>query len=1153
MANLLNRDLFVRDPATTRLMNNGQARIVDGMTEREMQTLREELANFVCEGQYADGMRRILESYLAHIGGTSQPAAWVSGFYGSGKSHLLKMLCHLWANTEFPEHGDTARTLVPELPNDIQEALRELDTQGRRFGGLHAASGTLPAGGSDSVRLTVLGIMLRSMGLPATYAQARFCLYLKNNGFFDHVKTVVEKAGKDFYRELNDLYVSPVLHDALVAADPGFGDRKSTRETLKQEFKQPGDIDTSEFIRLVREVLTSNRELPCIMLVLDEVQLYISDDSDRATRVVEVAEALSKQLDCRLLLVGAGQNALGAQTAQFGKLRDRFTIPVELSDADVETVTRRVLLAKKPEHITAIRQELTSHDGEVKRQLQGTQIASRSEDEAFIVDDYPILPVRRRFWEECFRAVDPAGTSGMLRTQLRIIHDALRELAQSPLRTVVPADYIFEQLQPGLLQQGVLLKELDETIRRLDDGTSDGHLAKRLCGLVFLIRKLPREAGADKGIRATPDMLADLMVSDLNHDGVLLRKEIPRVLDDLEEKGILLKDHDEYNLQTKEYSEWDKEFRNRVTHYTGQNHEIDQKRDALIRDAAHTAVKGIKLQHGESKVPRKLAIHFGEDQPAVAGHDIPVWVQDGWNTGSKAVVDAARAAGTDSPIVFVYIEKASADDLKKQIIRAEAARGTIDFKGVPSTAAGEEARNAMQSRQTESERIRDDLIRTIVDAAKVFKGGGTEQFELAFGDKVRSAAEAALDRLFPDFKAADHKNWPVVIGRAKSGSDSPLEGVEWTGPTEQHPVCRELMRAIGSEMEGRAIRQKFEDSPYGWPQDTIDGGLIALHATGHLTATHASAGPLSAGQLDQAKISKTRFRVETITLTAKDKIKLRGLFQDAGVPAKASDELSAKSTEFLDQMTRLASKAGGVAPLPECPKATHIQDVRSLAGNERLLEILKQHDSLKAQAKSWREAAELVEKRLPAWQRLERLLKHSQGVDGFADIESARSGIMQNRLLLDATDHVTPLLKKSAGVLRTSVIAAHQQHQQRYDAEMSQLKGNHAWQKLDAAQQQMVSQQCGLVSPAEISVGTDDELVNTLDRTPLGSWKDKTDALSGRFSNAIAAAARLLEPKVQTVRLSSGTLKTADEIRDWLKTQETHLIIKLDDGPIVIQ
>ena len=216
-------------------------------------------------------------------------------------------------------------------------------------------------------------------------------------------------------------------------------------------------------------------------------------------------------------------------------------------------------------------------------------------------------------------------------TQLRIIHDALRELANLPLRTVVPADYIFEQLQPGLLQQGVLLKELDETIRRLDDGTADGKLARRLCGLIFLIRKLPREAGADKGIRATPEMLADLMVSDLHNDGTILRKEIPRILGQLEETGVLLKDHDEFNLQTKEYAEWDKEFRNRITRYTNQGEtEIHNKHDALIRDVALAAVKGVKVFHGDSsKVARKLAIHFGEDPPATVGHDIPVWIRDG--------------------------------------------------------------------------------------------------------------------------------------------------------------------------------------------------------------------------------------------------------------------------------------------------------------------------------------------------------------------------------------------------------------------------------------------------------------------------------------------------------------------------------------------
>jgi hypothetical protein len=140
-----NREVFQRDPAVTKLLNDGVAAVSEAVTEQEMQTLRYELEHFVCEGQYEDGTIRILESYIGNINSTTQPAAWVSGFYGSGKSHLLKMFRHLWVNTPFPD-GATARGLA-RLPQEVQDLLRELDTLGRRYGGLHAAAGTLPSVG----------------------------------------------------------------------------------------------------------------------------------------------------------------------------------------------------------------------------------------------------------------------------------------------------------------------------------------------------------------------------------------------------------------------------------------------------------------------------------------------------------------------------------------------------------------------------------------------------------------------------------------------------------------------------------------------------------------------------------------------------------------------------------------------------------------------------------------------------------------------------------------------------------------------------------------------------------------------------------------------------------------------------------------------
>ena len=74
---------------------------------------------------------------------------------------------------------------------------------------------------------------------------------------------------------------------------------------------------------------------------------------------------------------------------------------------------------------------------------------------------------------------------------------------------------------------------------------------------------------ADIGVRATQNMLADLLVEDLGKDGIQLRKKILSILDKLVADGILIKLDDEYSLQTRESSEWDREFRNRQTRLSG--------------------------------------------------------------------------------------------------------------------------------------------------------------------------------------------------------------------------------------------------------------------------------------------------------------------------------------------------------------------------------------------------------------------------------------------------------------------------------------------------------------------------------------------------------------------------------------------------------
>lgn len=1162
-----NKQLFQRDPAVSKLLNDGVAAVREAASAKEIKTLRYELEHFVCEGQYEDGMIRILESYIGNVNSTTQPAAWVSGFYGSGKSHLLKMFRHLWVDTRFDD-GSTARGLT-RLPQEVQDLLRELDSLGRRCGGLHAASGTLPSGGGESVRLAVLSIILASKSLPESLPQAQFCLWLQRNGFLDRVKAKVKAAGKEFYSELHDLYVSPILAQAVLDADPSFAsDIKAARAVLRAQFPVVEDISTNEFIRLVREVLAVDGQLPCTVIVLDEIQLFIGNDPGRSTDVQEVAEALCKQLDSRVLLIGAGQTALAGNVPLLERLTGRFTIPVELSDSDVETVTRRVVLAKKADKRKAIEDELDAHAGEINRQLAGTRIAPCAEDRDIIVDDYPLLPVRRRFWENVLRAVDVPGTASQLRTQLKIVHEAVRQTAEGSLGTVVPADFIYEQISPDLRRTGILLREIDETIRNMDDKTADGQLAQRLCGLIFLIRKLPLEAVADIGVRANPEMLADLMVSDLSHDGTELRKQIPRILKMLtdppaeserpswlrkamQDKGsLLIEIEGEYSLQTRESSEWDREFRNRQTRLNNDLTLVTSKRSSLISTACSEALKGIRLAQGKCKEPRKLLVNFGSEAPSAGGTDIPMWVRDGWGERESTVVNDARAAGSDSPIIYVYVPKASADDLQKAIVEYEAAKSTLDFKGTPTTPEGREARDAMATRMATAEASRNQIVNDVIDRGKVFQGGGGERFELNLVAKIESAAQASLDRLFPNFKSADDNRWTNVINRAKNGDEAAMSAVDWTDTADKHPVCAAVLSEVGSGKRGKDVRDAFEGSPYGWPRDAVDAALITLHTTGHLRATHRGM-TLSQGQLDQAKISVADFRAETSTINARDKIKLRRLFQTAAVDCKPNEE-TAKAPVFLARLTELADRAGGEPPMPARAGTGHLDTLRGYAGVEQLSEILKQHDMLAQQAKDWGKLTELAAKRKPAWETLSALLKHANAVAEADELRAQAEAVKSERRLLDTSDPVPDIRKAAADALRTAVTTAHSKYKRTYNEQMAALTASANWKKLKDAQRKAILVDEGIDELPALSVGSEADLIRTLEQTALPAWKTKTDALPQQFIRAAMAAAKLLEPKAQQVHLFSGTLKTEAEVKSWLASTEKNLLAKLKDGPLVI-
>lgn len=1156
-------EVLDRDPRGARLANNGQARIdADGAgsgfaDDGAAKILREELETFVCDGRFGDGLQRILDRYLTNLSSSRQDAAWVSGFFGSGKSHLLKMAAHLWSNTSFGD-GATARGLVGgRLPGDVEAALRELDTQARRAGTRPvAAAGTL-LGGNDWVRRTVLEIILRSRGWPPQYAQAVFCFWLRDEGRLDAVRGAVEKSGRDWLRELNNLYVSPVLAQALVDSVPGFAaDAPSARQALLAQFPLiKADITTEQFVDAARKALSEGDEIPHTVLVLDEVQQYIGDDGERSSAVTELAEAIQTRFGGRMMLIGAGQSALSADTPHFAKLRDRFVVRVELTDADVEAVTRQILLRKKPSAVPAIEDMFEAHAGEVARQLRNTRIGARREDDRHRVDDYPLLPVRRRFWEECFRAVDEGGGRSQLRSQLRILHDSLEGIASEELGAAIPASDLFAALAPDMVSAGVLLGELHTRIARLDDDTEDGRLRRDLCGLAFLIGKLPRESAVDLGVRADASTLADLMVSDIRGDASGFRRRVEEELKALVEQGVLLKVGEEHRLQTTEGAEWDLAYRGQVGALRQDEVEIARIRNQLFGEAAAKVVGSLRVTQGDSKVPRTVRLHAADEAPAAEDAAVAVWLRDGWSCRQKAMEDAARRAGVESPTVFAYLPRTHADALRERILSAEAAQRILDLKGSPASAEGRDARAGMESRREDASRHLGQLVQETLRQAVVYQGGGTEVHGEDLRDKIDRAVRASVVRLFPEFDQADHRAWHLALRHARDGADTPLRIVGWDRATAEHFVARQVLGMLGAGARGTDVHRKLRVAPFGWPQDAVDAVLIALHRSGHIRAMRSGA-PVPPGALDQAGIKSAEFRTEKIVLTVVERIELRRLFQELGIRA-ANGQESQHAARFLDEMDRLAKAAGGDAPLPPVPDTTFLGDLSGLADAEQLAAILGEGKRIRESMAAWKALAERREPRREAWRAAIALRRHARELPEFDAIDQELGAIERQRSLLDEADRLAPVAGRLTGGLRSALNDLRERFGEAVAGGAVELEADPAWRKLKPADQDEIRRRYRLAPPEAAPIASVPELLASLNEHPLLAWQADIDAVRERTAKALAAAAKRLvggnagTPISVTVR--RGTLADEAAVKEWLREQEERLIEAVRKGPVVLR
>lgn len=1139
----LNREVLAHDPSFYRLADGGVAKVSFPTGEDQKAILREQLQTFVCEGAYAEGLRRILEAFNGAAGRkVDTPAAWISGFYGSGKSLLAAMLGALWTNLRFDD-GATAEGLIHDMPGEVRAALRELRTKAKQFGGLAVGGTTLGLGSQHPVK-AVLEVIFRAAGLPVStdLRPSLVALWLAEEGALDAVRTAL---GGDFEDAVGEFLLDDRLAVAALAAKPSLArDADTLMDRLGKQFEREPEPTVELMVEKAQRALTlGGREIPLTLVILDEVQQFLRQDPALSLTIQTIAEQLASKFKGRVLLVCTGQSALG-DVAFLSRLLGRFPVPVALGSADIQSVVRKTVLLKKDDARPAVEEMLALRSGEIDKHLDGTTLKRTEADRALAAADWPILSTRRRLWERVLAELDKSGLGATLRGQLRLTLDAVRTYGDRPLGVAVPADFLFDTFAAEALSRQLISRDIYDRIAALRAQPGDGAMKARILVVVYLLSRIAGDAHVH-GVRATPEVIADLLVDDLS-DAASVRARVPDLLAALAAERTVIEVGDgEWRLQTKESADWLSAYDKAVADEMGDPSGTARQRASLLEQALDDTLTGAgQVVQGVSKVARRIERVVGDAKPGGDGLTLRLW--NGWDHALPSTLADIRAADVQKDATLhLVVPDHRRDELRDAIVAYRAATTVLQRQGVPTTEGGKEAKASMQSRLERAEQVAKAVLREAMDRGQVLVAGGAEVGAgLSRADAVREAAQRGLDRLYTEFAQADHGGWGRALTKAQQKVPDAMREVGHAGEPHDHPVCRAILRALGGGKKGSDLRNLLKGVPYGWPNDAMDAALVVLTNAGQVKAIGSDGKPVVLADQNTNAFGIYTFAPETRVVTTREKMAVRALGNLLNLKI-ASGEEGNYLLSIVDRLAAVASEAGGEAPAPAAPEVPGMSEFRASTGNDLMAALAARHDALKTLIPEWQSSRAEMAKRLRDWALAGRLVAL-----GAESQRAALDAILAGRALLAEPNPLPPLVAAAADDLRARATAAFVAWQAAWEAGEARLRADESWGKIAPEKKHELRVQHGLLSQEAPDLSDPPRVAESLSARGLSEWQSMALALPARVDAALRDAAVELEPKTQTVALPRRTLRSMADLDAWLDEVRQQVAPLLGAGPV---
>lgn len=538
----------------------------------DAESVWQELDEYVITRELDQHLRSFFESYLAALDNPQEASGrvgvWISGFFGSGKSHFLKILSYLLENKQVSKDGESRQAIDfferkiadPMLAADIKRAIAA-DTDVLLFNIDSKADST---DGRDAILRVFLKVFNERQGFCGDHPHiAHMERHLDDLGKFAEFKQTFAEASGSTWEDERDAYHFQV--DALATAlSQTLGQEIKDADAWVERFENDFSLNVESFAKWVKEYLDKRGKDQRIVFLVDEVGQFIGQDTHLMLSLQTITENLGTVCGGRAWVLVTSQEDIDAVLGEvraskandFSKIQGRFKTRLSLSSGNVDEVIQRRLLDKEPEPKDALRKIYREKADILRNQLSFTNTGRTYKaftDEDNFAAVYPFVPYQFQLVQRIFESIRKAGATGTHlargeRSLLDAFQSAAKAVSENSVGVLVPLYRFYPSIE-GFLE-GVVKSTIDNAASNPSLQDFDPLVLKTL----FLIRYVDE-------IKGNVDNLITLFIDEIDADRQGLRKQIEDSLQRLEKETLVSRNGDDFFFLTNEERDISREIK----------------------------------------------------------------------------------------------------------------------------------------------------------------------------------------------------------------------------------------------------------------------------------------------------------------------------------------------------------------------------------------------------------------------------------------------------------------------------------------------------------------------------------------------------------------------------------------------------------------